>query len=195
MTLQQDIKPQNGVDLAALLEARQALETAPDAAHFTWRAKADWVDGTHSRTTLADFFGLGEEQARTMSHVVSADHPELFAAGDNGATPVEIVLAGLASCLTAGVATVAANRGIALRSVSATIEADMDLAGILGIDAEVRNGFSDVRVNFTIDADASEEDLEALVSQSQKRSAVYDVLTNPTAVEVRVTSSGAPHSS
>ena len=115
-----------------------------------------------------------------------ADHPEVFASEDKGATPVEFVLVGLASCLTAGIAAVAQNRNIQLKSVTATIEGDMDLAGILGIDSEVRNGFNGITVKYKIDADAKQEDIEALVAQSQKRSAVYDIVTNPTNVTVVV---------
>jgi len=104
----------------------------------------------------------------------------------DGATPVEYVLVALASCLTAGVAAVAQNREIQLRSVSATIEAGMDVRGILGMDSDVRNGFSDIQVTYDIDADASPDDIKALVAQSQKRSAVYDIITNPTNVSVQV---------
>ena len=179
-------KADNGVDVEALLGAREALEAAPDAAQFKWRAEAEWVDGTHSRTTINRFFGLGAEQDRGRAFTIDADHPELFAAKDQGATPVELVLTGLASCLTAGIASVAQNRGIQLRSVRATVEGDMDLSGILGIDADVRNGFSAIRVSFHIDADASEEDIRALVAQSQRRSAVFDVITNPTNIHVTV---------
>jgi uncharacterized OsmC-like protein len=130
--------------------------------------------------------GLGAEQNHRSSWSFDADHPEVFASEDNGPTPVEYVLVGLASCLTAGVAAVAQNRGIQLNSVKATIEGDMDILGILGGDPETRNGFNEIRVHYDIDADASPEDIEALVAQSQKRSAVFDVVTNPTSVEVSV---------
>ncbi len=176
----------NGVNVEALIGAREALEAAPEAAQFKWRAACEWVNGTHSRSTVNGFFGLGEEQARGRTFTVEADHPEVFASEDHAATPVEIVLSGLASCLVAGVAAVAQHRGIQLRSVKATLEGDMDLQGILGIDDEVRNGFGAIRVNFDIDADASEDDIKALVAQSQKRSAVFDIVTNPTNVFVTV---------
>jgi uncharacterized OsmC-like protein len=101
-------------------------------------------------------------------------------------TPVEYVLVALASCLTAGVAAVAQNREIQLHSVTATIEGGMDVRGILGVDSDVRNGFSDIKVTYSIDADASVADIKALVAQSQKRSAVYDIITNPTNVSVEV---------
>jgi uncharacterized OsmC-like protein len=176
----------NGVNVAALLGAREALAKAPAAAAFKWRVSSEWIDGTHSHSRIGSFFGLGAEQSRSKIFSVEADHPEVFASADSAPTPVEIVLAGLAGCLTAGVAAVAQNRGIQLNSVKATIEADMDLQGILGIDEDVRNGFSAVRVHFDIDADASKDDIAALVAQSQKRSAVFDVITNPTEVNVTV---------
>ncbi len=176
----------NGVNVEALLGAREALSQAPAAARFNWRASCEWVKGTHARTTIDGFFGLGEEQRHKQMHRVETDHPELFASEDHGATPVEIVLAGLAGCLTAGIAAVAQNRNIQLRSVKATLEAGMDLQGILGIDSDVRNGFDGVKVTYTIDADASREEIEALVAQSQKRSAVFDIITNPTDVSVMV---------
>jgi uncharacterized OsmC-like protein len=118
--------------------------------------------------------------------VFDADHPETFAAPDDGITPIEYLLVGLASCLTAGVASVAQNRGIQLRSVESTVEGHHDIRGILGADSDVRNGFNDIKVTFKIDADASEQEIEALVAQSQKRSAVFDALSNPTEIAVEV---------
>jgi uncharacterized OsmC-like protein len=179
-------KVDNGVNVEHLLAARQALTDAPVAAQFKWRATCNWVKGTHSRSTLKSFFGLGAEQAHKTEFTYEADHPEVFASEDKGVTPVEYVLVGLASCLTAGIAAVAQNRGIQLRSVKATVEAGMDLQGILGIDADVRNGFDGIKVVFDIDADASKDDIAALVAQSQRRSAVFDIVTNPTNVAVEV---------
>jgi uncharacterized OsmC-like protein len=176
----------NGVNVQALLDAREALAGAPEAAQFTWRASSTWKNGVHSTTSIQNYFGLGEEQSHKAETVFDADHPDVFAATDNGITPIEYLLVGLASCLTAGVASVAQNRGIQLRSVKATVEGNHDIRGILG-DADVRNGFNDVKVSFDIDADASRQDIEALVAQSQKRSAVFDALTNPTEVTVAVT--------
>ena len=176
----------NGVNVQALLDAREALTEAPEAAQFTWRAKCEWVKGTHSRSTVEGFFGLGEEQKHRNKFSFDADHPEVFASEDNAATPVEIVLAGLASCLTAGVAAVAQRREIQLRSVTATLEGGMDIQGILGIDSDVRNGFDGIKVTFDIDADATKDEIKAIVAQSQKRSAVFDVVTNPTNVTVEV---------
>ena len=176
----------NGVNVAALLGAREALTAAPEAAQFKWRASCTWRNGTHSNSTIDRFFGLGEEQQHRQVFSFDADHPEIFASEDNGPTPVEYVLVALASCLTAGVAAVAQNREIQLRSVSATLEGDMDVSGILGIDSDIRNGFSSIKVTYDIDADGTADEIKALVAQSQKRSAVYDIITNPTNVTVEV---------
>ena len=183
---QTNTEANNGVNVEALIGAREALTNMPEAGQFKWRTSSKWVNGTHTRTAIDGFFGLGEEQSRGKTFTIESDHPEVFAAEDNAPTPVELVLAGLAGCLNAGVASVAQNRGIQLHSVETTIEGDMDLAGILGIDSDVRNGFGAIRVHFKVDADASEEDIKALVAQSQKRSAVFDVITNPTNVFVSV---------
>jgi uncharacterized OsmC-like protein len=176
----------NGVNTAALLEAREQLSGAPEAAEFTWRAKCSWVDGTFSQTTVEGFSGLGTDHNHKTRFTFDADHPACFASEDRGATPAEILLAALAGCLTAGVASVAQHREIQLRSVAATVEGTMNVLGVLGADPEVRNGFSGITVSFDIDADASPEDIRALVAQSQKRSAVYDIVTNPTSVTVGV---------
>ena len=157
----------NGVNVAALLGAREALTGAPAAAQF-----------------ISGFYGLGSEQKHRQPFSFDTDHPEVFASEDLGATPVELVLVGLAGCLTAGIAAVAQNRNIQLNSVKATLEAPMDLRGTLGVDADVRNGFDSIKVHYEIDADASEAAIAALVAQSQKRSAVFDIVTNPTDVTV-----------
>jgi organic hydroperoxide reductase OsmC/OhrA len=165
MTTTQQSPVSNGVNVQALLDARAALSDAPEGAKFTWRATNKWAGGTHSQSTVEEFYGLGADQTHKSTFNFSADHPEVFASEDHGATPVEFVLVGLASCLTAGVAAVAQNREIQLNSVKATIEGDMDILGIL---------------------DASQQEIEAIVAQSQKRSAVFDVITNPTNVSVTV---------
>lgn len=187
MIVETSTKPvDNGVNVEAILGARTALSEAPEAARFTWRARCQWLGGVHSRSTVESFFGLGEEKAHKQPFTFDADHPAEFAAPDEGATPVEIVLSALASCLTAGIASVAQNRGIQLRSVTSTVEGDMDLQGILGIDPDVRNGFSAIRVIFDVDANATKDEIAAVIAQSQKRSAVFDIITNPTIVEVNV---------
>jgi|SRR6185369_14499222 len=176
----------NGVNVEAILEARKALTAQPEGAKFVWRAQCEWVRGTHSRSSVEKFYGLGDEQKHRTKYTFDSDHPEIFASEDNGATPVELLMAGLAGCITAGIATVAQNRNIQLHSVKATLEGPMDLQGILGIDTDVRNGFDNIKVTYEIKADATADEIKAIVAQSQKRSAVYDAITNPTNVTVEV---------
>ncbi len=176
----------NGINLQFLLHAREALSATPDAADFQWRARCSWVDGTHSHTVVEGFGGLGAEQAHQMAFHYDVDHPECFGSEDHGPTPTEMVLVGLAGCLTAGVAAVAQRRGIQLRSVTATLTGDMSVLGVLGADPDVRNGFQHVAVHFDIDADASPAEIAALVAGPHKRWAAYDILTNPTPVALTV---------
>jgi uncharacterized OsmC-like protein len=184
MTTNQPVE--NGVNTQALLDARNALTQQPAAAQFRWRATCKWINGTHSRSTVEGFYGLGAEQKHRTEFTFDADHPEVFASEDNGVTPVELVLSGLASCLTAGIASIAQLRKIQLHSVTARLEGDMDILGILGADTDARNGFNNINVVFDIDADATPDEIKALVAQSQKRSAVYDIITNPTNITVEV---------
>ncbi|MCA9671824.1 MAG: OsmC family protein [Myxococcales bacterium] len=179
-----NLNADNGVNVEALLGAREQLSGMPAAAQFKWRATCEWINGAHSRSTVQNYFGLGAEQSHRTKFTLDADHPELFAASDNGVTPPELALTALASCLTAGVASIAQMRKIQLHSVTATLEGDMDVLAILGADTDARNGFSNITVRFEIDADASEQEIEALVAQSQKRSAVFDIISNPTNINV-----------
>ena len=181
-----EIPVDNGVNVEALLGVREALPGTPEMAQFQWRSTVSWVNGTHSRSDVETFYGFGEEQRHHTTFSYDIDHPLQFASEDKGVTPVEVVLVALGGCLTAGVAAVAQQRSIQLRSVRATLTAEMDLHGILGADPDIRNGFSGVTVSYVIDADATAEEIRALVAQSQKRSAVYDIITNPTNVTVEV---------
>ena len=146
-----------------------------------------WVSGTHSRSKISGFYGAMQEMEHTHETEVDADHPAVLVGQDNGPTPVEYLLHAIAACLTSGIANIAAARGVELTKVSSTVEGDIDLLGILGLsDGSVRNGYEQIKVTFHIEGDADDETLRALVEQSRRRSAVYDVLTNPTPVVIAV---------
>jgi uncharacterized OsmC-like protein len=176
----------NGVDTATLFATLDAVKQAPEAASFQFRAHNQWQSGTHNRTTIADYFGVGEERSHERTFVFDADHPAVLVGQDNGPTPVEFVLHALAACLTAGLANIAAARNIKLAEVRSTVTGDIDLNGILGLDPEVRNGYQQITVRFTIKGDAPAERLRQLLDQSRARSAVYDVITNGVPVTIEV---------
>jgi uncharacterized OsmC-like protein len=177
----------NGVDTSTLFATINAVKAQPELAEFQFRATNRWVDGTHNRTTINGYFGAGHEHRREHDHRYDADHPPVLTGADQGPTPVEFLLHALAACLTSGLANIAAARGIPLTEVTSTVEGDIDLRGIFGLNDEVRNGFEGIRITFEIRGDASPEQLEALVAQSRKRSAVFDVLTNgvPVTIEAK----------
>ena len=176
----------NGVDTATLFATLDAVKQAPAAAQFQFRAHNEWVTGTHSRSSISDFFGVGEERAHDTTFVFDADHPAVLVGKDNGPTPVEFVLHALASCLTAGIANIAAARKVTLTEVRSTVSGDIDLNGILGLNPDVRNGYQQVTVAFTIKGDAPAEVLREIVEQSRQRSAVYDVITNGVPVAIAI---------
>jgi uncharacterized OsmC-like protein len=178
----------NGVDVPTLFATLDAVKGAPALADFRFRARNTWQNGTHSRTTIQGFYGAGQEDtSRTEPFRYDADHPAVLVGGGNAPTPVEFLLHAIAACLTAGIVNIAAARGVTLHRVESAVEGDIDLLGILGLSDEVRNGYRQIRVSFDIQGDASAADLTALVEQSRRRSAVYDVLTNGTEVVIDTT--------
>jgi uncharacterized OsmC-like protein len=179
----------NGVDTATLFATLDAVKQAPEAARFQFRAHNQWVSGTHNRGTIVDFFGVGEERTHERTFVFDADHPAVLVGQDQGPTPVEFVLHALAACLTAGLANIAAARRVKLTEVRSTVTGDIDLNGILGLNPDVRNGYQQLTVRFTIKGDAPADTLRELVEQSQARSAVYDILTNQVPVTIEVDTS------
>src|SRR5215207_2537632 len=179
--------PRNGVDVPTLFATLDAVKASPEIADFRFRAHNTWVSGTHNRTTIQGFYGAGQEDtSRPEPFVYDADHPTVLVGTNHAPTPVEFLLHAIAACLTAGLANIAAARGITLHRVESTVEGDIDLLGILGLSAEVRNGYRQIRVRFEVDGDATAAELVELVEQSRRRSAVYDVLSNGTDIVVDV---------
>jgi uncharacterized OsmC-like protein len=176
----------NGVDTATLFATLDAVKQAPEAANFQFRAHNEWISGTHNRSTIADYFGVGEERSHERTFVFDADHPAVLVGQDQGPTPVEFVLHALAACLTAGLANIAAARRVRLTEVRSTVTGDIDLNGILGLNHDVRNGYERITVRFTIKGDAPAEKLREIVEQSRARSAVYDIITNRVPVTIEV---------
>jgi uncharacterized OsmC-like protein len=188
MTITTERGPLNGVDTPTLFATLDAVKEQPEIAKFQFRARNTWVAGTHSRSTASDFYGAMQEMQHKDETELQFDHPAVLVGTDNGPTPVEYLLHAIAACLTAGVANIAAARGVQLTKVSSTVEGDINLLGILGLsgDGSVRNGYEQIHVSFHVEGDADEDTLRGLVEQSRRRSAVYDVLTNGTPVVIDV---------
>jgi len=178
--------PRNGVDTPKLFATINIVKSQPELARFQFRATNRWIKGANSRSRLEKFKGAGGEHAHQGECVYDADHPAVLVGDDTAPTPVEFLLHALASCLTAGIASVAAARGVTLTEVRSTIEGDINLLGVLGLSDTVRNGYERIRVSFDVKGDAPAEKLKQIVEQSKARSAVYDVLTHGVPVEVAV---------
>jgi uncharacterized OsmC-like protein len=172
----------NGVPTEKLFGTIARMKDDGELAAFKFSAKNEWVEGTASTSTIYEWYGAGADQVHVEEFNFTADHPTL--GHGHGPTPQEYVLHALAACITAGVATGAAARDIELRKVSSTVSADIDVRGVLGIDPDIRKGFSKVSVEFDVDADADPDVIDALVASATKYSAVFDMLTSPTQVNV-----------
>ena len=175
----------NGVDTATLFATLDAVKGNPDIAKFQFRATNRWVSGTHNQSTIHGFHGALQEMTHQQPWTFDADHPAVLVGNDNGPTPVEYVLHALAACLTAGLANIAAARGITLTEVESTVEGDIDLLGILGLSDQVRNGYQQIAVRFKVRGDDPEK-LRQVIEQSRQRSAVFDVVTNGVPVSIEV---------
>ena len=188
MTSTQTRPALNGVDVPTLFATLDVVKAQPDIAQFQFRARNEWISGTHNRSTIQGFYGAGQEDTtRTQPYTFDADHPAVLVGNNNAPTAVEFLLHAIAACLTSGVANIAAARGVRLTKVSSTVAGDINLLGILGLaDGSVRNGYEQIKVTFHIEGDADADTLRNLVEQSRRRSAVYDALTNPTPVVIDV---------
>ncbi|MCA0296932.1 MAG: OsmC family protein [Actinobacteria bacterium] len=175
----------NGVDVDMLFATIDAVKSNPQIADFRFRVTNHWIAGTNSRTTIHDFHGALQDLTHVEPRTYEADHPVVLTGKDRGSTPAEFLLHALAACLTAGIANIAAARGVRLDEVSSTVEGDIDLRGLLGLDPGVRNGFEGIRVSFRLRGDDPAA-LRQVFEQSKARSAVLDMVTNGVPVSFEV---------
>lgn len=183
--------PLNGVDTPNLFATINFVAANKGTEQFTFRARNEWISGTHSRTEISGYYGAMGEQSRDKSFIAEGDHPAVLVGKDNAPTPVEYLLHAIAACLTAGIGNIAAARGVKLTRVNSIVEGNIDISGLLGLSDKVRNGYRDINVRFEIEGDASPEKLRQIVEQSRSRSAVFDVLTNGVPVNIEVDAKAA----
>jgi hypothetical protein len=122
----------NGVDTATLFATLDAVNGQNEIAKFQFRASNTWVYGAHSRSTVSGFYGALQEIEHKHATVLDADHPTVLVGEDNAPTPIEFLLHGIAACLTAGTANIAAARRVDLAKVTSTVEGDINLLASSG---------------------------------------------------------------
>lgn len=175
----------NGVNVTQLTETVRAIQANPTLAAFRFRATNTWLGGGHSRTAIKGFWGAGQEDAsRAEPFLLDGDEPPVLLGANHAPNAVETVLHALASCLAIGVAYNAAAQGIDIRSLEFDLEGEMDLHGFLGLSADVRPGYQNIRVTYRVDTDASDDQIEDLLAYVQKTSPVLDILRHPVQVSV-----------
>jgi uncharacterized OsmC-like protein len=177
----------NGVDTSTLFATLDAVEGQPELGTFQFRVRNRWLGGAHNRSSIRDFYAAGGEDAsRAVAFELDAGEPPILIGANEGPNPAEHLLHALAACLTTSLVYVAAARGVRLTRVESRVEGDMDVRGALGLSDEVRNGFEQIRVAFTVEGDAPPEKLRELVERAKARSAVFDMVTNGVPVHVGV---------
>jgi uncharacterized OsmC-like protein len=177
----------NGVDSEQLFATLNIMKMEPDLAGFRFRALNRWIHGAHSRTTIREFYGAGEEdRSRPESFVLDSGEPTVLLGHDTGASPAEHLLHALAACLTTSVVYLAAARGVHLQEMESRLEADIDMRGALGLSENVPNGFRRIHLALTVKGEAPDVELRALVDRARERSVVYDMLSKAVPVVVEV---------
>ena len=179
-------KEVNGVNVEQLFSTIELIKKQPEIARFKFRATNQWINGTHNRATVRDFFGAGQEDVSRQPTVFELDEPPVLLGHNLGTNPVEYLLVALSGCLTTSLIAHASAKGIEIRGIESRYEGDIDLRGFLGLSPEVKVGFEQVRVFFKIDADVSEAQKEELIRMAQKYSPVFNTIANPTAVSVQL---------
>jgi len=175
----------NGVNVDHLIGTINAIKANPDLAHFKFRAKNEWVNGGHSRTSIQSFYGAGQEDAsRDKPFVLEGDEPPVLLGANAGPNAVEAVLHALASCLAVGFVYNAAAQGIKIESLEFDLEGDLDLHAFLGLSDQMRPGYDNIRLSYRVKSDAPREKIEALCNYVQKTSPVLDIIRNPVPVTV-----------
>ena len=178
--------PLNGVDTPTLFATHRRGERPTRRWPSSSSARRNrWLSGTHSRDTIETFYGAGGEHAHKRDvHARRRPPGRARRRATTRRFRSSTCCTRLASCITSGIGNIAAARGVTLTEVESTVEGDIDLRGILGLSADVRNGYEGIRASFTIKGDAPAEKLRQIVEQSRARSAVFDVLTNGVPVDV-----------
>ena len=176
----------NGVNVDKLFETVGVIKEKPEIAKFNFRAKGKWINGGHNRTIINEFYGACQYFKRSQPFVFEKDEPPVLLGEDHGANPVEYVFAALDGCLITSLIYHAAAQGIKIDEVETSFSGDLNLHGFLGLDENIRNGYEKIKVEFKIKADVPKEKLQELVELAQKRSPVFDIVSHPTPVEVRL---------
>lgn len=177
----------NGVNVKEWFKTIDTIEKKPDMAMFSFRASNKWVYGVHCQTTIKDFYGAGkEDNSRLRPFILEADEPGVLLGKDAGPGGIEAALYALSSCLSTTFMYHASASGVKVEELDISLEGDMDLQGLLGISDDVRNGYENIRITIRVKADAPKERIEELCALAQKRSPVFDIVTNPVPMSVMV---------
>jgi uncharacterized OsmC-like protein len=175
----------NGLNVQAAMDTIGAIKADPSLARFQFRARNTWVNGGENRSTIRDFYGAGQEDdSRTTAFEFTNGEPPVLLGNNEGANPVEFLLHALAGCVTTTFVLHATARGIKIRELSTRLEGELDLRGLLGLDASVSPGYEQIRIKMNVKADCSDEELDDLLAYTQQHSPVCNTVCRPVPVMI-----------
>lgn len=172
----------NGVNVTQLMNTIDAIKAKPELARFEFRTTNEWGDGTQNVATVKSFHGACIEYVRAEPFRFLADEPPVLCGRDEGANPVEYLLAALSMCVTTSIAAHAAARGIRIDAIESELAGDLDVRGFLGMSASIRKGYQAIRMHMRIKTDASAELLRQLADYSP----VHDVISRSVPVDLTI---------
>ena len=158
------------------------MKNDPSLARCEFRLRNQWVNGDENRSEAHDFYAGGAEQQHKQKFHFQAGEPGLLEGKDEGANPVEFLLSALSGCMTTTIAYYAALNNHEIKKMESTYKGELDLQGLLGLDAKVRPGYQKIHVLFKIQTDAPVKALD----QYYHFSPVYDVVSKSVPLEVRI---------
>ncbi len=176
----------NGVNVTKLIDTMEVIKGNAEVASFKFRNNNKWIMGGHNRSTIDGFYGALQENTREKPYVLDNDEPPLLLGEDKGANPVEQLLHGLAGCITTTFVYHAAAKGIAIDEMETSFEGDIDLRGLLGLPGAKRSGYEEIRLRMKVKADASKEEIQELVRLAQRRSPVYNSVSDGVPIKVTI---------
>ena len=172
----------NGINITKLQQTKSAVKKNKNLGQFKFRVNDQWIEGSHTKATIKNFRGSGQELKHKAPFALETDQPSELLGADVAPTPFEYTLSALSACMVNAVATGAAEQGIKIESIKADSEGDVDLQGMLNLNPKVRKGIKQIQVNMQVKGDVSKKKLEELA----RLSPIYDTITNPVNVKINI---------
>ncbi|MCA9593076.1 MAG: OsmC family protein [Myxococcales bacterium] len=173
----------NGWNVEAMTEAIEEVKKTPEAGRLTWRGRVEWDGGFGLDVHTREIEQMGEVMHRHFT--LRGDHPPELLGKNTGPTAIETYLAALGACMAGTFAAQATARDVKVEKLQLEVSGNIDLNGFFGL-APVRPGLSNVKLEFSVDAEADDATLAEILEAAQTHSPIFDTTTKPVKVQATV---------